>query len=151
MQYRIFTVLAAILLVGIFAVGGGLQSASANDYCVGDGRLNDDFCGYPVAIFWVDGSLHIYSVDTVSGGLSAGRGDLTLDLSQLDLPACAVNPYTGQPVCAYELDTWSGEIQINTAYADGKEYIFVVGNRGGELQLGFGPLGRAPGGYHLAR
>ena len=99
--------------------------------CTFDGRLNDDFCGYPIAVYRVSGGYSIYAIDPATGD-----GTLVLDTSEagFEYPATAAHTFTNWPVVVYELA--NGDIQINTHYADGKEYIFVISGRTG---------------YHLAR
>ncbi len=95
-----------------------------------DGRINNDpalDCAAPVAIY--TGSLDVYSVDP-----QTGRGYLTLRLSDEEIAAAgtpasntllaqAANPFTGHAISVYALTT--GEIQLNTFYADGKPYTVV--------------------------
>ena len=95
-----------------------------------DGRINNDpalDCAAPVAIY--AGSLDVYSVDP-----QTGRGHLTLRLSDEEIAAAsapasntllaqAANPFTGHAISVYALTT--GEIQLNTFYADGKPYTVV--------------------------
>lgn len=92
-----------------------------------DGRINNNparDCAAPVAIY--PGSIDVYSVDP-----QTGRGHLTLRLSDETIAAVGVpasntlvaqaaNPFTSHPVSVYVLTT--GEIQLNTFYADGKPY-----------------------------
>jgi len=92
---------------------------------IGDGRLNPH-CGAPVAIY--PGSYDIYAIDPATS-----EGDLVLHLSDEEIEAAGVpttapivldtvsNPFSGQPITVYRLTT--GELQLNTYYADGKPYI----------------------------
>lgn len=92
-----------------------------------DGRINNKHhldCGAPIAIY--TGSIEIYSIDPATS-----RGHLTLRLTDDEIAAAGVpavntllaaapNPFTGRMVSVYVLTT--GEIQVNTFYADGKPY-----------------------------
>lgn len=92
---------------------------------IGDGRLNPH-CGAPVAIY--PGSYDIYAIDPATS-----NGDLVLRLGDEEIEAAGVptaapivldtvsNPFSGWPITVYRLTT--GELQLNTYYADGKPYI----------------------------
>lgn len=109
------------------AGGGSMSVAAPSCPNLQDGRINNDpwlDCGAPVAIY--AGSVDIYSIDPATS-----RGHLVLRLTDDDLTAAAelsantllaqaANPFTGQPISVYRLTT--GELQVNTFYADGKPY-----------------------------
>jgi len=93
---------------------------------IGDGRINDADCAAPIAIY--EGSIDVYGINP-----DTGVGSLAIRISDSDIEkvgisddtnlqiAEGVNRYTGQPITVYRLTT--GEIQVNTAYADGKPYV----------------------------
>ncbi len=111
-----------------------VEEPSTTYNCTFDGRLNDDHCGYPIAVYPVrGGGYDIYAIHptTSEGTLIFTVTDFSGDEQPI---AEGVHSFTGQPVAVYVLPT--GEIQIDTFYADGKPYSFVIGSRGN---------------YHLAR
>lgn len=93
-----------------------------------DGSLNSKQPGRPIAIYDKDGQFEIYGID-----INTGNGSLAFTLTDDEIEAAGVptdvpvilamgeNPYTFWPIVVYRLPT--GEIQINTMYWDGKEYI----------------------------
>ncbi|MGQ9889475.1 MAG: hypothetical protein ACUVSX_13435 [Aggregatilineales bacterium] len=118
------------------AVSCGLPAAAAPPAALPpcphlqDGRINNNpalDCAAPVAIY--TGALDVYGVDP-----QTGHGYLTLRLSDEEIAAVgtpasntllaqAANLFTGHAVSVYALTT--GEIQLNTFYADGKPYTVV--------------------------
>ncbi|MFW5772190.1 MAG: hypothetical protein ACOCZH_02620 [Phototrophicaceae bacterium] len=101
--------------------------------CTFDGRLNDDFCGYPIAVYRTADGYSIYAIDP-----DTAEGTLAFEVmsasGEAQLLAEGVHSFTNQPIEVYLLA--NGDIQINTFYADGKPYIFVISSSGD---------------YHLAR
>ncbi len=101
--------------------------------CTFDGRLNDDFCGYPIAVYRTADGYSIYAIDP-----DTAEGTLVFEVmsasGEAQLLAEGVHSFTNQPIEVYLLA--NGDIQINTFYADGKPYIFVISSSGN---------------YHLAR
>jgi hypothetical protein len=102
---------------------------------VDDGRLNSSpalDCAAPVAVYWSDAGLDVYSVNPDNGD-----GVFTVRLTQAEIDAAGegnvllaeiANPYTGDVVRVYKLA--GGLIQINTTYADGKEYTIQFDGEG---------------------
>lgn len=99
-----------------------------------DGRINDfqdRDVGAEVAIYL--GSIKVYAIDP-----SNGMGTLAVDISSEHIESVGVpteanvllgegmNAATGFPIAVYRLTT--GEFQLNTAYHDGKPYVFVWDN-----------------------
>jgi hypothetical protein len=115
-----------------YGVGcGEAADASAGPPCgnLFDGRINNNQqldCAAPIAIY--DQGLVIFAINPTTGA-----GTLNIQLSPLAfltaynpafgnvLIAQTANPFTGQLVSVYWLTT--NEIQVNTAYADGKAYV----------------------------
>jgi hypothetical protein len=101
---------------------------------VTDGRLNSSAaldCAAPVAVYWSDAGLDVYSVNPDNGD-----GVFTVRLTQAEIDASVgtvllseiANPYTGATIRVYKLE--GGLIQINTIYADGKEYTIQFDHAG---------------------
>ncbi len=101
--------------------------------CEFDTRTNDrpdKDCGAPIAVYFTSVFFDIYGINPVNGNgqlvlrWSVSDDELTDDppLSN-ELIGQGVNPYTGRPILVYRLTT--GEIRIDTQYADGKPYIIV--------------------------
>lgn len=91
-----------------------------------DGRLNTDLAA-PVVVYKDSLRLFVFDPDTKRGiQILAISNDTIAEVGvpgQSTLLGSSQNPYSGQPVSVYRLP--SGEFQLNTAYADGKPYIFV--------------------------
>ena len=97
-----------------------------------DGRINNSLqldCAPPVAIYKVGDQFDVYGIDPTSG-----QGVLLMSIvpDELgDAPVVntllteALNESTGQSIRLWYLS--SGELQINTAYADGKPFVFLFG------------------------
>src|SRR5690606_26331998 len=92
-----------------------------------DGSLNAYHLGRPTAIYYSNGQYTIYGID-----INTGWGSLALTFTDEDIEAASAedgpvviatgqNPYNFRPITVYLLPT--GEIQVNTMYWDGKEYI----------------------------
>ena len=92
-----------------------------------DGSLNAYHLGRPIAIYYSNGQYTIYGID-----INTGWGSLALTFTDEDIEAASAedgpvviatgqNPYNFRPITVYLLPT--GEIQVNTMYWDGKEYI----------------------------
>jgi hypothetical protein len=102
---------------------------------ISDGRLNSSpalDCAAPVAVYWSDAGLDVYSVNPDNGD-----GVFTVRLTQAEIDVAGegntllaeiANPYTGDVVRVYKLA--GGLIQINTTYADGKEYTIQFDGEG---------------------
>jgi hypothetical protein len=105
--------------------GGSSSSSGVN--CKEDGRI-DIGCAAPIAVYSMRATLEIHAIDPATG-----QGELVIqfDLSDLGFPPVAINrtlvesanPFTGQTIILSYLTT--GELQINTAYADGKSFVIV--------------------------
>ncbi len=91
-----------------------------------DGRLNTDLAA-PVIVYKDTLRLFVPQPDNSRGVQILTISDETIAAvgipSQATVLGSATHPYSGQSVTVYRLP--SGEFQLNTAYADGKSYIFV--------------------------
>ncbi|RMF80276.1 MAG: hypothetical protein D6737_08595 [Chloroflexi bacterium] len=149
-------------LVEVRVRGGGnplaalpAQTCDGSDTAAGppatnlfDGRINDyqdrDVAA-PIAIYVVDGVIRIFGIDPDDGN---GHLDLEIPpdlLESIGVPSEDQHHFdiasgniqaTGQALNVYRL--WTGEIQINTYYHDGKSYSVIW------------PVGLPDGLYHLA-
>ena len=121
---------------------GSSRTSASGPPCMAllDGRINsvpDKDCAAPIAIY--GSPLQVYVIDPASGD-----GHLALSLSDAEIEAVgvpqentllaeAINPFTGQPVRLYRLDT--GEFQLNTWAEDGSAYVFVWDDAGSKYRL----------------
>jgi hypothetical protein len=93
-----------------------------------DGRENSYDIGAPVVVYLKDGFVEIYAVDQAdSEGVlwkKMGFADyLKFPVSTPAEPGLSGNsPTIGKPITVYHLE--GRKFQLNTFYADGKEYIF---------------------------
>lgn len=104
---------------------GGSTGESIN--CEFANRVNTG-CAPAVAVYTIREFVEVYAIDP-----DTGQGELVIriNLREIGFPPTDANrrlaeetdPFTGQPVILSYLTT--GELQLNTAYADGKAYIIV--------------------------
>jgi hypothetical protein len=113
------------------AVGAAPVVQTSNTYAtsapvIQDGRLNTDLAA-PVIVYQGSIRLFVLNPNTNTGIQILTVSDARID--EVGVPSIATvlastqHPYTGQPVKVYRLP--NGEFQLNTAYRDGKPYIFV--------------------------
>jgi PA14 domain-containing protein len=110
-------------------LNSGSVSGGPGPVCPGplDGRINNDpalDCAPPIAIYGGNGSIDIYAINPdTSVGVFVARVEIGPAPDSTDTLYKGNNPFTGQPILVSELPT--GEIQVNTAYGDGKPYILL--------------------------
>jgi hypothetical protein len=117
-----------VLLVSVLALLTAAIPAAAQSRGCGtnDDRINYDTCGAPVAIYLRGDNIIVLAaspdarpaqlaVEASRGGPIPANGNVIL--------AEGSNPFTGKPVIVSRLTT--GEYQLNTQFADGREYIAV--------------------------
>ncbi len=119
-------------LSGCSTSGNGAV-AGAPCSAVGDGRINnhpDRDCAAPIAIYPTgDGSFEIWAVDE-----NTGNGSLALPFNDTGVEGLldsTTHPFSGRDIQVFILDT--GEIQVMTQYANGKNYTVVFSGDGSDL------------------
>lgn len=112
------------------AVGAAPVVQTSHTYAISapviqDGRLNTDLAA-PVIVYQGSIRLFVLNPNTNTGIQILTVSDARID--EVGVPSVATvlastqHPYSGQPIKVYRLP--NGEFQLNTAYRDGKPYIF---------------------------
>lgn len=118
-------VLLLIAFIGALTLSA---TAAAQDRGCGtnDDRINYNDCGAPVAIYQRGNRILVLAASNDSRpaqlALEAARGG-PIPANANTIIVEGANPFSGKPVILSRLTT--GEYQLNTSFADGREYIVI--------------------------